>query len=421
MTRNGSVYLAVVGAATIVASIALVASYTYRLELLGRRGMASRRLAECAARSGLEAALAILNDTPNWRSTYGNGVDQPASGWVALYDSGEYRWQVLDPRDGDLTDDDSETVVLRCQGRSGTALAVESVQLEPRGSALDCLGVSWYNAGNLVVPAYIQVTTDQVVASGGNLTVNSNGTLNGSAEAVGAISGNVTGSSTPGAAARRLPGASAFDYYLSIGTRIQASDLPSTFGIPTLNNVVLSPNHNPYGALNPAGVYVLDCEGKYISIGNCRVLGTLVAINVGTAHVEVNFSTRWDAFISGFPALLVDGKLQFRMSSQPLNESTLGVNLNPVGAPYEGVEDGDQVDTYPSEINGLCYASGSIALAWQMDQTQVRGVLASPSCSIMSRLNVTYDGSYLTAPPPGFAHGDELQVIPGSWTRQAAP
>lgn len=117
--------------------------------------------------------------------------------------------------------------------------------------------------------------------------------------------------------------------------------------------------------------------------------------------------------VRGLPVLLIQGKVRCQTRRSRLSESTIGVNLNPAEAPYNGAVNGTTTDTYPSLFSGLVYAS---------DEFQVTGDLAIEGQLIcggafkaaLSSIAITYDNGSYCNPPPGFSTAAGARVLAGT-------
>jgi hypothetical protein len=209
-----------------------------------------------------------------------------------------------------------------------------------------------------------------------------------------------------------MPEASAvWDYYLANGTAIDIDSIPSQ----TIDKAVLSAGSNPYGAVNPHGIYIIDAEGQTLHIRDSRIVATLVVISPSAAtHVESCIN--WAPPAANFPALLVQGDLTFAWSGgSPLVESTTGANFNPSGTPFEGSFDTDQIDIYPGIIKGFVYCSGNLSTT---STCVMQGSLvAGGSATFAGPLTIAYSGVPAAFPPPGFARGSVMRVVPRTWRR----
>ena len=98
-----------------------------------------------------------------------------------------------------------------------------------------------------------------------------------------------------------------------------------------------------------------------------------------------------------------------------LSELSLLINFNPASAPYLGASDIDVLDSYTGEINGLVYASGNVLIS---STCAVNGVVvAGGTASVTAVTNLTYGSTFTVTPPPGFAGGNVMRVIPRTWKR----
>lgn len=408
--RSGFLYVAVLVTTVLVAVVSLAAVSVGHLELRVASQAGDLAQAQALARAGVELGVLKLNKNSNWRTTTSINTELPVV--PISRGGGTITYKIVDA-DGSLSDDQSDAVEIQGIGRVGDVTVIDSVRLYPTGAALTCLEASMCCAGDIQLGLQITLTTSRFVSSNGNINAGSLGSsINGGAQAVGTISGTVTGSKSSGITARKLPGSDVFEYYKDNGTWIDIDSIPSY----EVKNVVLSPASNPYGAeTNAEGIYVIDCEGKNISIKNSRVVGTIVLLNPGSSS-SVSDSLRWDPVTPNYPALLVSGSLSIRHSTANLDENTLGVNFNPVGTPCNGDADADTTDTYSSEIHGLVYVSGTFSNSLSPGNP-IRGVLICQASQSLSTCNLTYRSIFLTYPPPGFATGNPMKISPGSWKR----
>ncbi len=418
--RRGSVYVAVLGVALIVAVIGVSSVHVARVETRQAVALDEMARARLAAQSGVECVLAKIKNDSNWRQTYGNGNTNLVSnlaGALALAGSSPESFDfTLTDTDGDLDDDDQDAVTVRCVGTAGNARHVIEVLLQPNGEGLTCLSASLHAAGDIVTTSAI--TTDQVVSSNSNIdATSSSGTITGNAQAVGIVSGNISGTPTSNMSpALEMPDtASVFDYYIANGTPIAYSQLSGG----KIDKVVLSSGNNPYGSqvTNSQGIYVIDCQGNKVSILDSRIQATLVFLNA-TSNIEIEKSILWQPAIANFPALLVQGTVHMKWKQNiALDEASLGVNFNPSHTPYLSASDSDLTDTYPGLISGIVYMTGNLEIT---DQAKVEGTMVvGGAVQTTSPLTLLYKSTYFTNPPPGFASGTEMELAPGTWKQVA--
>ena len=334
--------------------------------------------------------------------------------------NGTIEWKLVDA-DGDLDDDDSDSVRLYGIGTIGQNVYTKSVLLEPAGTALTSLEVALQSGGNITF--YWHADSDQIISSNGSVTTNGS-TINSDVEAVGQINGSVNGNATEGITPRQMPGSSVFDYYLNNGTIIDINDLPLGTGPASgkrmLEEVVLSPGNNPYGAgkTNPQGIYVINCKSQDIRIKLVRLVGTLVLLNTGNGS-DLDNDQHWEPAVRNYPVLLVDGDITFNWHGEHmLRESLAPANYNPPSTPYLGESDTDMIDEYPGVIKGLIYVSDDLTIS---HDCVIEGVIVvGDQTTINDITNLTFDPIFLNNPPPGFGSGSEVSISPGSWRRETS-
>lgn len=389
--RPGGIYFAVAGVCMLVAVMAIGAAAAARLQA---RAVAASTDFDCArlyARSAIELGTYIANQS-GFRSNYVNGTwaaSQPiGSGTLTIQGSN------INPS-LPLNNSDTDSVVLTGIGVNGLATHKSQVTLVPQIQPLSCLAVAEDCGSSMSLSS--TVNGSATLASNASMTIA--GSLNGTnLESAATISGTATGTGTrtQHAAARGLPASTAFDYYKRYGTAISFSSIPSA----TMQKVLLSPASNPYGgATNSSGIYVIDCGGSNITIGNCRVVGTLVLLNAGTGSL-VNNPVNFAPAVSNYPCLMVQGNIKFNIPSGSLSEGTAATNFNPPGTPYNGVSNTTTTDTFPSQFQGLVYASGNLTNAQNFTLNGV--VIAGGQFTSSGTFSPTYAATYYNSPPPGF-------------------
>lgn len=416
--RNGTIYVAVLGVALIVAVTGIAAMQVARFEL--REAVAVDEIArgQLAAESGIEYAISVINSNSTWRSDYVSGVATTLTdARNILPGTGRFAFTFTD-KDGDLADEVQDSVTLRSVGTAGGAVGVVEVLLQPSGIGLDCLSSSLHSQGQITVNL-TTLTTDQLISANDNIDA-STGTIQGQAAATGTVVGTVTETpiSMNVSPAWEMPDSdTVFEYYIANGTNIALSSLAAGNAI---ERVVLSAANNPFGlgATNLQGIYVIDCQGASVTIKDCRIDGTLVLLNSGAGTI-VKDTILWQPAVGNFPALLVQGSLTMDWNAnQTLRELYLGVNLNPAGTPYNDVEDSDVVDEYAGGIQGLVYVTGDLLV--QNQPAAVDGVIVMGGATVAdSSLTLQYDSTFYNNPPPGFAAGSDMEIVPGSWKRVA--
>lgn len=417
-SRAGYLYVAVMVTATLVGLVGLSAVSVARLNLRTTTRTGDSSSADFLAHSAVEHALSVLKNDPAWRTNYLNNTEYPNT--PIPMNGGTVTWKLVDV-DSSLLDDDSDTVRIYGIGRQGSATSVQSVQLYPTDDPLSSTAAAFHCAGSVSLGAFINWTTDDEISTNGSLAANAFGTsITGNAYAAGTITGNISGTKTSGVGARRMPGSSVFDYYKARGTWVDINTLPLSGGKRLIDKAVVSPATSPWGVTNSAGIYVIDCGGQNLEIKNSRIVGTLVLLNPGTGCVTSN-AVHWDAAVTNLPALLVAGNFQLGHNEGDLDEDELNRNFNPDGTPFDGKDDNDTKDDYASEINGLVYTSGNLTVLAAFSRTHVNGSTICGSSSCISAATFNHKSVFQNFPPPGFASGSEMELIPGTWRRDVLP
>lgn len=416
--RRGALYIAVLGGSLIVAMLSLAAIHVVRINLNRAASKPDRVKAALLADSAIEHALATLGNDPSWRTNLLASTNYPAS--PVSMNGGSFTWKLIDA-DGMLGNDSSDSVVVQGTATLGRITHVTEVTLQPSETGLSALEAALHCNNNITAGATVNIQTNTFIHSNANIAAYSiiGASVDGDAEAAGAIAGNITGAQSPGVTPRQMPEASVFDYYLKMGTPIDIAPMAHNDHYD-LEEVVLSPNSNPWGPTNPEGIYVIDCEGGDLRVKYLRVFGTLCLLNPGPES-RIESQVLIEPAISNFPSLLVDGSIGIKFNSEAVLWEYGQLNLNPPGTPYGGLEDNDQEDSYPSVIRGLVYVSGQMDFIADSKDSDFEGVVICGSIAANSDCKFTYQSTFLDYPPPGFGAGSQMQIIPGSWRRVPTP
>lgn len=383
--RRGSLYLVVLGTTMIVAVTALAAMSASRVELHAAvRGFDSRD-ARLRARSSIEHAVSWINANDNWRTLLENNTAQDE---VTL-GVGRFSWRVVD-QDGSLTDDRRDHATIVGEGRVGDSIAVEQVSIEPDGRALTCLEANIHATTSISVSGSARVSGSGLIVAS-DMISSSNGTIDLDCEAD-MITGNTyNGATLESVPPREAPGEHVFDYYEMRGTVINMSDLPPFADCRLITLTMLSSTSNPYGDLNPLGIYVIDCEGQCLVITDASVNGTLVVLNAD-AGVIVRGTADLSPTAQNHPSLLVQGDVRF------------------------GSTDGFTALFDNLSASGIVYVTGTTTVTSDLG---FGGSLISGGVEVYdgADLQVTQTTYSLDYPPPGFTAGNDVRILPASWSR----
>lgn len=406
---RGSIYIFVLGTALLVTVIGLSAIIVARINTRRTGSLKDQPEAMALGLSAVEAAVAAVNNDPDWRTNYLNDTETPA---VQL-GNGTISWKLVD-EDGDLADDPMDAVRVYGIGRVNENVWVYSAILSGL-TPLEALRTCLHASNQLHIKSGKSLRTTGARAST-NANFRNDGTLFGSIDAATRSgSGSVMGIVNVPASPKGLPPAQVFSLYAGKATPIPYSG--------SFDRVVLTPTLNEYaGGLNPDGVYYIDTGGRDLVIKGSRIHGTLV-VNAGTKRVVVDDQVFLHNYRSDYPVLIVAGELALRYTSKGLaperylRESAWGHNFNPPGAPYDDETDGDTLDRYPSEIHGLVHVIGKLVVR---NNPLVRGViLCEDTVTIEDSFEIVHDPRIPHNPPEGYTSADgELVVSRGSWKRE---
>ncbi len=419
-TRRGTAYLAAVGVGMLVGTLAIGAMATARSRARGLQMQIDESIARQNAIAAVEFARATIAADADWRTTYAvemwlNGVEM---------NGGTFGYTVVNPS-GAINRDPLDSVVVTGEGLRGLARQRMSVSLDATTVPLTCLTVPMTIAGA------ISATSATINGSGLTVATNSSftsvlATIQPSVEARTAIIGTgFSGTTKTGATARTMPASTVFALYAAGAGVIPVASLPNGgllgLGGKQLTDVVLGPNHNPYGSTNSKGVYVLDCQNYAVAITNCRIIGTLILLNPG-AGTTISGSVQWTPAVTNYPCLLVNGAITLSLSASSLSEIAENVNFNPPGAPFPfvgGSADTSKDDTYTSVIDGLVYASGNITVGGNTTVDMIVGG-GTFTMNALSTLTIRDEATYAADPPPGF-YTVKMTPRAGSWSYVVDP
>ena len=402
-TRRGSAYIIVLSTVLLVAVAGVSGVIAVREQRRSVEMSVEVDKARFIAQSAMELAEGQLQNTTSYRSgiTSGTVVSSRA---IA---GGTMRVAAADPSDSNLGNSTLDDVVLTATGVYGNATQIYQRRFKPSTTPLDSLSVSAYAGTNLSFSS-ATVRAYGVLGCAGTATALFSNVWADVEAGVLATGLTFRQSAQSLAPTRTLPTSTdALAAYLAMGTQINFSSLSSGGEI---RDTVLGPGRNPFGAANAAGVYYINCGNQSITIRNARISGTLVLVNPGSGS-SFTKSVLLEATTPGYPALLVSGDMTLNMDSTDLSESS--ANMNPTGAPYQGVTDSDTTDKYPSMISGLIYVSGNLTID---GSTTIYG-------PVLCAKAITFKGSPVLYPvtpgptPPGFSTAGGFAPVSGSWAR----
>lgn len=410
-TCRGSAYLLVLVTVTIVTATGLSALMVQRIRVRGASMSSDAMEARNAAVSAIELGIQQMVNDPDWRTTTGGGIwlnNQPLG-------SGQISLKVLSPDGSALAKGSTELATLVATGIVGDARQMVELTVQETPLPLVPMEVLSYAVvvgSNLSVSSWKNVTVAGApLASNATIILNWSSSLIGDAEAMSRSgSGTITGTATIPGTIKAMPDTSAMASYVSLATSLGSRDL---------EGVLLSSASNPFGAVNPSGIYLIKSFGDDVDIFDVRLLGTLI-IDAGGGRVRIRDSVLLESPSPNQPVLLVIGDLQIEIDSvagtSDLVEST--VNFNPPGTPYLGQTDADYSDRYPNTIRGLIHVTGSVTIS---NTTELTGVLIVGSgLAIDSHCTLIHDPAIMSWPPSGYgvSPGTTTTIVSGSWKKR---
>lgn len=406
--RRGSAYVLVLAAVGAVTAIVLLGSEQAQLQRRTTQTASNAQAARALALSALEIGAQRIASGTAWRSAL------PGDGqWLTdrRLGTGLVSLQATDPVDNDLTKGNEDAVTLKASATIGSVYQAFSARFNPVLAPLPALSNA-ITVGGTVNVSGGSITSSVPLTSNASVTSKS-ATVALPVEAVGSITGTTyTSTTTTPVAARTMPvAADIIAAYTPLATTISYS---ATTG--TLERCLLSPASNPFGAVNPKGIYLINCAGQKITVQNVRVVGTLILVNP-RSDSQIAGSVCFEQGPDALPVLIVDGSCTFAATAVDLSEQSVGVNLNPASTPFATLSNTTQLDAYPSELRGLVYVSGNLTL--QGELTLRGSLIVGGTLATSGTVAITPDTTLTQSPPLGFRTVSGMAIAPGTIARVA--
>lgn len=409
--RRGYSYIAILGTSLIVTTLAMGGMALLRVEARTALDSLHAVQARQHAKSAAELAARILRVNPTWRTTFNHGH------LITPRDLGSGRISAIltDPVDGILNNQPHDPLQVDITAVQGRAQQNFRLRFNARAQPMGILQFGVHTWGNIEIRSGASLSSyGGAVSTSG--TLQNRGTIDGNVSATGlGIPGTITGSITLPAPIHPLPTEQVTIKYSELGTQFTAP-------VTLIDRQVITPTRNPYGPLNADGVYVIRPSG-HLTIRNTRIHGTLVVRFNSTSHtLTIGENVFFQPARPGLPVLVVHGNLElnYRSEGERLSEAFLGTNFNPPDAPFMGVSNGTQTDSYPSEIQGLIYVNRRTI--WR-ENGLLRGALISEGPSgnvgidVYGHPRVMYDRNLFFDPAPWVTNRVDMIPDPTSWTQ----
>ncbi len=424
-TRRGSVYVLVLGVAAMITVVGLSAIALSRTQMKSTLVESEWSRAGVLAQAGVEAAVTTMNTSTTWRADYAAG-GEAAIGTLGSSGPGgpaAATFKIIDPTDGSLVKFDRDPVRVYGYGRVGDATRVYSLDCQYRPPpVLDVLNYAVYAGNSITCSNPMSVSGAPLgtpsFRNAGTLVANIRvGTLNNSGTIIGEVRTGVAAATSLSDAGRSA--------IISKAVTINYGSLPSGGEI---RDTLLSATYNPYGPVSSQGVYRIAVPvGSRLTIRNCRIAATLIIDLNLLSTLEVRDAVNWNRPSGDLPTLVLTtaatSSVSISGTTADLSEATVGMNLNPTGSPYEGVEDSDTTDTYPSQIRGVIHIAGGLSSVPIGPTLSIVGTLiCESSLTFDTGVDIRYDPQVLQAPPTAYQTGAAgMDPIAGTWKWQVLP
>ena len=425
--RRGTAYLFVIFITAMLAVISYAAMTNNRVL---RRDVTQSNDSEEAmwlAFSGMENAIARLNNNVNWRTTYNHNVEiSPVT-----FGRGTFRWRLFDT-DGNLADDINDTVRVIATGKVGLATRVFSQDLVPGGQGFDVLQTAVHSSGNMTVNA-TSIWTG-AFSSNATLSVPAANQITGNGQGVIvqgtalSIAGTlVNGSSTTFSPAKTMPNSSVFDLYKARATTIDYWAIEAT----RFDGKILTATSNPWGAPNPEGIYYVKIpwRNNTLEISNCRIKATLLVEIEEKDNLNIHQSVIWEPPAPNLPSLIAKGLSTINVDvtidgDGTLSEAAWGVNFNPPGLAYRGNENSNATDTHQPLLRGLFHV---IRLPGDPEDTILKGGMQRKGCFLLDGAATIQGSSFMNDTalyadaPQGYIAVPQMRPVAGTCKWDEAP
>jgi len=423
--RRGSAFVLVVAVALLVTAVSmaalLAARITGRTESSANDWDEAGTLASAAVAHALSYLNAAATNSPTgWRTGYVSNqtvFTQPMG-------RGTFSWALRDEVDGNLQYSYLRPVRIYGTGVVNAATRVYSVQVIPGGSPLDVLRTAMHAGGA------VQLNGQSFAGNGpisSNTGVQMGGQVYAALEAP-AFSGHANGSVQETVfGSKTMPLADVFTEYSANATAFPYTAIANGSGNKAnLQNCLLSAAVNPYGPAAANGVYLITMpkQGTF-TINNCRICATLLISAPANSQINLQGPILWEPPQSNYPLLIITGSnltVNIQGSNSWLSEASVGTNLNPASNPFEGISDTNTTDWFPPQYRGLIHVIGSTNTVQFQTNAYIHGTLVTDGTIQTNGPSTALQNSTLYSKPPyGYAIGNQLIIVPGSWRWDTIP
>lgn len=394
-SRAGSAYIVALSMATLLTVTGLSGIALLRSSRGSIAADSSMIRARSLARSGIELALARIDDDPDWRTTMAAGE---AVASTDIYERAKLRVSIEDTEDDDLTNDETQSVVLTSTAGVGASIQSLRVVCVSEAEGYPVMGSALY-AGDEVEVTVSSMEATSFVAAAGVVRVNGR-TVSTFDEHD--IDGNQM---DIGPLELELPDADAAQgVLLGMAEEIDLSDIPGH----TMSQVILSPLSNPYGDPNPSGVYHINCQGEQLRIADVVLRGTLILTNPHE-HAGIDGAVHMEPADESMPTLVIFGDTEWSTVDAKVDTST-------ITGTYIHEDDAEWLAAHTeSRLKGFIYARGEVIVAGPL---RLHGSLVvTDDLTVTGDIEVVPPTDYSAEGLVGFIGGYRLYIEPGAWMR----
>lgn len=422
LRKRGSAYIFILGITLIVTVLGMGALTFSRISGKTTGEGNDWEAAGALAFSATEHAMSYMNVVvaaapATWRSSY---VSRQTVVTQAM-GRGTFSWALKDEVDGNLAADYLRAFRIYGIGKVGAVTRVYSVQVLPGGSPLDVLRTALHSSSTVTLTGNAQAVNGPISSNG---TVSLSGNVNGSIEAL-TTTGTAQGTQTitTNAPAKTMPSSTIFNDLTALATTINYSSIAAN----NIQKCLISSTSNPYGTPNANGIYYIAMPGnKNLNITNCRIAGTLLIYASQKDNISIQGPVEWEPASGGYPILIISGTgVQVTIAGNPtwLSESAAGVNFDPPGTPYQGATDSDTADDYPPQYRGIVHIIGDSSSLVQLNANSyfVGTVIATCPVKTTAQCTLVQNPTIYANPPLGYATGNAIVQVPGTWRWDTLP
>ena len=349
--RRGSAYLLVLGATMIVTTMAIGGAMVLSSEIQSQSKRRELVQTTISAQSVLELGVLTFDNSASQRKAISQGtavVSARIGGVKAVA-----RATAQDGSDITLDPADPLTMTAYAEGLNasqGVSIDVTPVDAQP--TSFDAA----IHAGGSITITKSTIGGGPMIGATGSITAGTNSTIATPVYSSSLIAGGTYSAGTSaGVDEKTMPSELGLEYYASRATRLSYASIPSG----KIENCVIGPGLNPFGAADANGLYAIDCGGGNLTICDSRIAASLIVWNVGT--LTVTKSVHWTTPNKRYPALGMKGStLTLKLADIDLSEQTSQVNFTPLALPFQGAGDTTTTSVLPITLQGAFYIEGNV-------------------------------------------------------------